>query len=289
MPYLICEKCGGYYELQKGECLSDFDCCQCGGKLKYYKDIVQEKNIISSNPTRSNHKLNADDEIKKIIDYNIDFQDNARLKRCMSCGTLNHNKSEICSKCDKSLLSLKEKEDLNDEYLQENEYLKEYNKSQDSEKDDEKDDDYLAVEMGMPKERLKTYTSKLGANRFLWTANNYVGGILCLVGIPLISYALGTNILILTPLFVFLLILFISLAFIESNEFDDVVVETVFFTFVFLIPGIIFILIPLNNIFGYIIAFTLFMGDILSILVAQLAGIYIRTRNQISNKYENVE
>lgn len=33
--YLICEKCGGYYELQKGESHDDFEKCDCGGKLRY--------------------------------------------------------------------------------------------------------------------------------------------------------------------------------------------------------------------------------------------------------------
>ncbi len=32
--YLICEKCNGYYELQPGESLDDFETCECGGKLK---------------------------------------------------------------------------------------------------------------------------------------------------------------------------------------------------------------------------------------------------------------
>ena len=35
LGYLICEKCGGYYELQPGESPEDYDQCQCGGKLKY--------------------------------------------------------------------------------------------------------------------------------------------------------------------------------------------------------------------------------------------------------------
>lgn len=39
MPYLICDRCGGYYELQKGESLEDFDKCQCGGRLKYTEKI----------------------------------------------------------------------------------------------------------------------------------------------------------------------------------------------------------------------------------------------------------
>ena len=35
--YLECEKCGGYYELQEGESPDDFEKCQCGGNLNYYK------------------------------------------------------------------------------------------------------------------------------------------------------------------------------------------------------------------------------------------------------------
>ncbi len=39
MGYLICEKCGGYYELQPGEHPEDFNECQCGGKLQYKEEI----------------------------------------------------------------------------------------------------------------------------------------------------------------------------------------------------------------------------------------------------------
>ena len=38
--YLICDKCGGYYELQPCECPEDFsDKCECGGNLKYAQDL----------------------------------------------------------------------------------------------------------------------------------------------------------------------------------------------------------------------------------------------------------
>lgn len=33
MSYLICQKCGGYYELEDDESPEDFDRCRCGGKL----------------------------------------------------------------------------------------------------------------------------------------------------------------------------------------------------------------------------------------------------------------
>ena len=35
--YLLCEKCGGYYELHEGESPEDFEKCECGGKLRYSK------------------------------------------------------------------------------------------------------------------------------------------------------------------------------------------------------------------------------------------------------------
>lgn len=43
MGYIVCEKCNGYYELQKGESINDFDRCQCGGKLRYVEERIQEK------------------------------------------------------------------------------------------------------------------------------------------------------------------------------------------------------------------------------------------------------
>lgn len=47
--YLVCDSCGGYYELQKGESPFDFQECECGGNLKY------KKPIISSDKTSNNH------------------------------------------------------------------------------------------------------------------------------------------------------------------------------------------------------------------------------------------
>jgi len=40
LGYLVCEKCGGYYELQPGESPEDFsDECECGSKLEYHKSL----------------------------------------------------------------------------------------------------------------------------------------------------------------------------------------------------------------------------------------------------------
>lgn len=44
MGYLKCEKCGGYYELQKGESPDDFqDKCECGGNLNYVESLDMNK------------------------------------------------------------------------------------------------------------------------------------------------------------------------------------------------------------------------------------------------------
>ena len=44
MGYLICESCGGYYELEEGELPEDFERCQCGGKLDYAEEIETDDN-----------------------------------------------------------------------------------------------------------------------------------------------------------------------------------------------------------------------------------------------------
>jgi len=52
MGYLICDKCGGFYELQIGESPEDFDLtCNCGGELKFYKSIDDE--YIENNDGKS--------------------------------------------------------------------------------------------------------------------------------------------------------------------------------------------------------------------------------------------
>ncbi|CDG65030.1 MAG: hypothetical protein PWQ15_1192 [Methanobacterium sp.] len=42
MTYLICESCGGYYQLKEGERVEDFsDECECGGKLFYTENLPE--------------------------------------------------------------------------------------------------------------------------------------------------------------------------------------------------------------------------------------------------------
>ena len=45
MNYLICEDCGGYYHLQEGESIGDFESCECGGRF-YFLEYGEEANFI---------------------------------------------------------------------------------------------------------------------------------------------------------------------------------------------------------------------------------------------------
>jgi hypothetical protein len=73
MGYLVCEKCGGYYELQPGESPDEFkNKCECGGDIKYVKNLEgQNKNLK---------------EIKG-------------TKTCPLCGAQNPEDATICKSC----------------------------------------------------------------------------------------------------------------------------------------------------------------------------------------------
>ena len=44
MPYLVCDSCKGYYELQEGESIQDFLRCSCGGNLTYIEKLQDMEN-----------------------------------------------------------------------------------------------------------------------------------------------------------------------------------------------------------------------------------------------------
>jgi Family of unknown function (DUF5518) len=57
--YLICNKCGGYYELKEGESLEDYEGCECGGQLKYSPSILtgnESEDYISDKSSINNEK-----------------------------------------------------------------------------------------------------------------------------------------------------------------------------------------------------------------------------------------
>jgi hypothetical protein len=54
MSYLVCDKCGGHYELQLGEKAEDFDLtCECGGKIEYKESIKLENEFNDLDNTSS--------------------------------------------------------------------------------------------------------------------------------------------------------------------------------------------------------------------------------------------
>jgi len=54
--YLLCDNCGGSYELQEGESPEDFsDKCECGGNLKHTKDLSN----TNTSQSRSNEELSS--------------------------------------------------------------------------------------------------------------------------------------------------------------------------------------------------------------------------------------
>lgn len=46
MGFLVCKKCGGYYELQEGESADDYEYCSCGGQIEY-RENLEDLNITS--------------------------------------------------------------------------------------------------------------------------------------------------------------------------------------------------------------------------------------------------
>jgi hypothetical protein len=64
MGYLVCDKCGGYYELQPGELPQDFiDKCNCGGNLGYAVSIdVINENYQSKNNQSTQNSQNVKDK-----------------------------------------------------------------------------------------------------------------------------------------------------------------------------------------------------------------------------------
>lgn len=66
MGYLICQECGGYYKLEKGESSEDFVSCECYGSLTYVEDLDDYSD--------ENNKLDQDHS-QDIKDKSHDTQD----------------------------------------------------------------------------------------------------------------------------------------------------------------------------------------------------------------------
>lgn len=78
MGYLVCDACGGYYELQEGEKPEDYsDECECGGKLHYQESLE---------------------------DPEEEYEDDTDTITCPYCGSENPSDASICLKCDESMV-----------------------------------------------------------------------------------------------------------------------------------------------------------------------------------------
>jgi hypothetical protein len=70
MAYIVCEKCGGYYELKEGESPDDFDSCACGGNLKYVPNFNPNVDIESNQF--------VEDNIADVSKKNVRLENNNR-------------------------------------------------------------------------------------------------------------------------------------------------------------------------------------------------------------------
>lgn len=76
MPYLVCEKCGGYYELQEGETSEDFSSiCECCGRLRMVEslDEIQDSKINDQfkGDMGENLSQNTSKSYKKFLSQNF--------------------------------------------------------------------------------------------------------------------------------------------------------------------------------------------------------------------------
>ena len=117
MGYLICEDCGGYYELQEGESPDDFEkTCECGGKLKYVDNLdfsddsenleelgkTEETPIISKDVEglETEKPITEDSFSQNTTDKPTSSSEkNSKAHFCPQCGTKNTQNATFCKKC----------------------------------------------------------------------------------------------------------------------------------------------------------------------------------------------
>jgi ribosomal protein L40E len=130
LGFLKCEKCGGYYQLKKGESIEDFEGCQCGGSLSYVNNIDELNSIRSQivNSKESDKSIcphcgsKNDINIKFCIDcgkpiknpINSDLDNNKQFESgkplyCSKCGSENIKTAKNCRSCGNSLNNISKK------------------------------------------------------------------------------------------------------------------------------------------------------------------------------------
>lgn len=86
MGYLICDQCGGYYELKEGESPEDFEInCECGGILKTINNLEEYYD------NKSNMTLEGSNSLKDNLKDKNSF--------CQQCGSENPDYANFCQEC----------------------------------------------------------------------------------------------------------------------------------------------------------------------------------------------
>ena len=76
MPYLICDRCNGYYELQEGESEDDFQGCDCGGNL-FYTDHIENIQPQQFRKSISNGNIYSEEDKTEYFAGELDQDDDS--------------------------------------------------------------------------------------------------------------------------------------------------------------------------------------------------------------------
>jgi hypothetical protein len=57
LKYIICDECCGFYELENGESLEDFESCLCGGSLSYAESTPRGMKKITESVQNNNEQI----------------------------------------------------------------------------------------------------------------------------------------------------------------------------------------------------------------------------------------
>ena len=87
MSYLVCEKCGKYYELNEGKASFNFTKCEeCGGRLRYAESLNELNEISAVKPLSEKPPVLGPSK-----------------KKCPNCGNENPNGAIFCLECGEEL------------------------------------------------------------------------------------------------------------------------------------------------------------------------------------------
>ncbi len=109
MAYVICDECGGFYELQPGDSPNDFENCECGGSLSFAESL--QKNYPSKPKYICSNCLEVNEE--GIFCFNCGGK-LLEVKNNKSISSINHfDESKKIEKLSKNVIEIpKEPEEL---------------------------------------------------------------------------------------------------------------------------------------------------------------------------------